>query len=154
MAENGKRVVDHWIDGPDAEAIPLPVRPDAKPSGSSVFKLLSGLELWFSDDGKAYTVPSRSEIADVRQTAAEVEAWLGTHRPSRMPSKRQIAMRRRADSEFWRYVDVQYWLDVFEDQFSYLSGNMPERQKREVSKESSKETFERLFGTSKKKSSN
>jgi hypothetical protein len=71
-----------------------------------------------------------------------------------MPSKRQIAMRRRADSEFWRYVDVQYWLDVFEDQFSYLSGNMPERQKREVSKESSKETFERLFGTSKKKSSN
>lgn len=95
-----------------------------------MLKLLSGLELRLSEDGKAYTVPSRTEIAEVQQTFDEVQAWLRANRPS----ERQLARKRRLDPDVWHYADVLYWLGVFEDQYSYLSGNMPERQKREVSK--------------------
>ena len=98
----------------------------------AILKLPSGLELWFGDDPKACTVPARSEVADIQQTAVEVEAWLRTHQPSRIPSESQLARRRRADIDFWRYVDVKYWLDCFENQYSYLSTQMPKRQEREA----------------------
>jgi hypothetical protein len=92
-----------------------------------VVKLLSGLELWFTDEGKAYTVPSRSEAADIQETVVEVDSWLQNDRQSSIPSEEQLARRHRA---------VECWLDRFEDQYAYLSRAMPERQKREVSRES------------------
>ena len=80
-----------------------------------ILKLLSGLELSLSEDGKAArTVPERSEVEDVLETVVEVEAWLRAH---------------WADSVGVVYCDVRHWLDLFEDQYSYLSSSMPVRQR-------------------------
>jgi hypothetical protein len=99
------------------------------PDKLRIAKLPSGLELWFNEEG-AYTVPPRSGTDEVQQTLTEVELWSRTRSPAHPEA-------------------VAVWLESFEDQYPYLSRNMPERQRREVSRESSKEILERLFGARK-----
>jgi hypothetical protein len=110
-----------------------------------IAKLPGGLELHLADDGKASTVPPRTELSDIQQTVVEVEGWLQKHRPSRLPSKDHLANRRRADADFWRYVDVKYWLGCFEDQYAYLSPNMPKRQSRMTADEFTQEMLRHFF---------
>ncbi|MGB9456633.1 MAG: hypothetical protein WCB12_11345 [Bryobacteraceae bacterium] len=81
-----------------------------------IAKLSSGLELWLSEE-EAYTVPARVGADEVQQTLTEVELWSRTHRPAHPEA-------------------VAAWLEMFEDQYPYLSKSMPERQNREVLRES------------------
>jgi hypothetical protein len=81
-----------------------------------IAKLPSGLELWLNEE-EAYTVPPRAGIVEVQQTLTEVDLWSRTHRPAHPEA-------------------VAAWLDLFEDQHPYLSKSMPERQNREVLRES------------------
>ena len=80
-----------------------------------IAKLPSGLELWLNEQG-AYTVPPRSGTGEVQQTLQEVELWSRTHRPAHPEA-------------------VSLWLEAFEDQYPYLSKEMPKRQEREVLRE-------------------
>jgi len=95
-----------------------------------IAKLPSGLELWVNRE-EAFTIPMRSGVDEVQQTLTEVEAFSKTHNC--------------AHPEL-----VVLWLELFEDQYPYLSKDMPARQKREASRESSKQMLERFFGTREK----
>jgi len=81
-----------------------------------IAKLPSGLELWLNEK-EAYTVPSRAGTDEVQQTLTEVELWSRARQPAHPEA-------------------VAAWLEVFEDQYPYLSKSMPKRQQREVWRES------------------
>jgi hypothetical protein len=109
-----------------------------------ILKLPSGLRLCFSADGKAYTVPARTDTADIEQTLDEVGGWLQTQRV-RLFEKEPPRRTFKPGSPEYHYANVQYWLDAYEDQHPYLSSEMPKRQRREVDRERTKELLDRFF---------
>ena len=90
-----------------------------------IAKLPSGLELWFNEEG-AYTVPARSDHSEVEQTLTEVDAWAKTRRPAHPDA-------------------VEKWLEIFEDQYPYLSKGTPRRQKTETFRESTRHMIARVM---------
>jgi hypothetical protein len=98
-----------------------------------IAKLPSGLELWFSENGEAYTDPPRAGAGEIQDTLAEVEEWARVSRPIHPEA-------------------VEYWIDVFEDQYPYLSPAMPKRQGREIGREFTLQTVELLMGLSRNNS--
>jgi hypothetical protein len=90
-----------------------------------IAKLPSGLELWISENG-AYTVPARTSLSEIEQTLTTVTEWARKNHPANSAA-------------------VSSWLEAYEDQYSYLSLAMPQRQSREISKEHAKEMLARFF---------
>ena len=96
-----------------------------------VARLPSGLSLWFSENGEVYTVPPRVGVTEIQDTLTQVTEWA---RGSPHPHPEMVGL----------------WLDAFEDQYPYLSPAMPQRQGREVGRESVRQIVQNLMAWSRR----